>query len=249
MEDLMIILYLYVFPTLSIIFPALLIILWLLLPDPAKRLLKGRIGNRTMSLIATDDHKLHLRATRVHPEGFLETMEKKPQFFGLARTVGEASDSKANQGIEHMEDHTLKPTILDGYGKPVYFAYAGKTIAVNGDMLITLHHSSREVYVGIKGAERNGTPAKIQTNKEGDQVIHAVNPGTIHYAKVLLPLMPTLIKKYFKLMWNQSQLKALQRNWEEIGYRKGKREFKEFAIPLIIIGVVIIAGAVVLAFA
>lgn len=64
--------------------------------------------------------------------------------------------------------------------------------------------------------------------------------------KQIVPLDPLILKKYFTSMWNQSQIKSLARIREEIGYRKAKRQLKELITPLLIIGIVIIIGAILI---
>lgn len=237
-------LYLYVFPVMALIATPILIILWFLLPSSAKTLLKARVKRSGAVVFLSHDNgytrielmneKMGMGILSGNPTSYLFT--PRPTY--VEDDDGGGVDGKGAERKPDMTDNersALNELILHrqfmDVGKPVYFGYVGKSIAITPRLLKAMKESGRAAAQG-----RLKPPWKA-AEAEAPQV------GNEEVAEVrrLELLDPRVIKIYMPWTFNQSLIDNLTLAHERMAeLRKPLRTAAKIAIPITIIVVVVI---------
>ena len=147
-------------------------------------------------------------------------------------------DQKAYEEIRkvrEMERAVLRPSIVAGLGVPIYRCYQSKAIATTLAHLIGLEYSgdSKSTQIAIPLVAKTGKRLEaVELNlgkdkKTGEWIVNA-----------MLPVDPNVIKKWFKYMWTQSQIKASNRISEEIGRDKEQGFWKRAILIVAAIAII-----------
>lgn len=234
--------YLWGFPIIATILGLVLAIILGVMPPTAKLLLMKKLGiakgGKGYLMVAYDDRLIQTEATDVNPEGSMEKKKKRggSLTFFLAKPQDDTANSEANMANEERDKDMLPPYSLDGI-LPVFFAHMSKAVATNPKVLMALRMANR-VKDGknkIIAAEAL-LPRTVETD-DGTTRTMSVN--------VLLPFDPVDIKKNFSAYWGQAGIDATKKRNQAIGFEKAKKEYKEYIWPLVIVGIVVIAGMVI----
>jgi hypothetical protein len=243
MEPILELLYLYGFPAIATILAVVLGIIWVVMPPTAKLLLMKKLGiakgGKGYLMVAHDDRYMQTEPMDVYPEGAMEKKKKHGQSltFYLAKPQDDTANQEANLANEERDKDMLTPYSLDGI-LPVHFAHISKAIATNPKVLTALRMANR-----IK----EGSKRVIETEAKLPRMVET-DGGTLTQAmpiQVLLPFDPVDIKKNFPAYWQQSNIDATKKRHQAIGFEKAKKEYKEYIWPLVIVGIVVIAGMVI----
>lgn len=234
-----VILYIYMFPTIVILGGIAFIIFWkLIMPKESKTLFWNRFFKRSIFAIATDDGFIKFERGKVFPEGIVKT--ESGQVYMLPRPISHTKAQRlGNPKPNQVEPIALKRFILKNLSCPLWLTYEGKAIATNIPTLLGVQQEKASINLETPPElfMFGGPKIKEKPTKESKLI------------KVLLPVDPRIIKKWFTSMWNQSQVNAWARKSEEIGFKKAKKQMKEIMIPLVLILIAGIAVMVMIKFA
>jgi len=142
---------------------------------------------------------------------------------------------KEIRDIRDMERVVLRPSVDKDLGVPVYRTYQSKAIATTLAHIIGLEYDgeSKTTSIAVPLIKKTGQriePIELNLGKDsktGEWIM-----------KTSLPVDPNVVKKWFKYMWTQSQIKASNRISEEIGRDKEAGMWKKYIY--IIAGMIII---------
>jgi hypothetical protein len=196
-------------------------------------------GKAVMAIGFDDGHVVIAGVDDVGAEGELRIKAKKQDFIFFA--------PRASYDPDGLIDRPLMQMMTEGQtidGRPFLLAYAGKTIATNIQTLAALGVPDELVAVGQAGTDakpdgtrlNGGTPevikpqrGKFTFNKTKVTVIYALWNAVIKN-----------LKSAFPKMYNQAQIRADERQAENTGWLKAKKnnEGRQY-IPVIIILVLV----------
>jgi hypothetical protein len=220
------------------------------MPHAAKVLLFNRLRRKTLILIAREDHRMALQPADVYPEGIAEVrygrakkwfLLPSSQYFeqflkdveGNSEEEKEANREQIMSEISAIEGATLKPYGFEG--APCYMVYEGLSIAVNPVTLAGLsfktsqlnHYKGKLAIQNVKLQANGGTPKPIEF-------------------KVLLPVNPLSIQKFFPFNYAQNQIEAFGLKREKEGMQSRENRDRIIILGAIIIGVMAIAVTAIL---
>jgi len=221
----LLILYLYVFPVMALVSTAVLVILWFLLPGSAKTLLKARV-KRSGSLVflANDDGYTRVELMSETPGmGILKGNPTSYVFTPRPTYVGVGDGDEQQIGIPEDERAVLDELILHrqfmDVGKPVYFGYVGKSVAVTPRFLEAMKTVKRR---RLRGEEES------------------------EFRRLQL-LDPRVIKTYMPWTFNQSLIDTLTFAHERMAeLRKPLRGALKVAIPITAILIIVLIAYMLL---
>lgn len=236
-------LYLYGFPILSVVLIMALFIIWFVMPPTGKLLLKKKLGilkgGKTHVLTAWDDRLLQTESVTVSPEGALEKERKKKTDFTffLAKPLEDSDNPEANKDNEERDKVMLPPYLLDGV-LPVHLVHISKAIATNPKVLTALRLGNK----ATAGKKTMKAQALMPTEIVDDLTGEKTNKLEVNVA---LGYDPVDIKKNFPRYWQQSSIDAMKKRNQLIGAEKARRGYREYIWPLVIVGIIVIAGMVI----
>jgi hypothetical protein len=242
MDPILEIMYLYGFPAIATVLAMVLVIVLGVMPPTAKLLLKKKLGlakgGKGYLMTAYDDRLLQTEAMDVYPEGAMEKKKKRGQSltFYLAKPQDDTANPEANLKNEERDKDMLPPYFLDGL-LPVFFAHVSKAIATNPKVLTALRMANR--------TENNQKKFKANAMQPPTVTLDDGSTAKTMPVEVLLPFDPVDIKKNFPAYWQQSNIDATKKRHQAIGFEKARREYKEYIWPIVIVGIVVVAGMVV----
>ena len=143
------ILFQYVFPLIAIVASGLLILLWLLMPRPAKTLFKARFRSNPVVAVAFDDGLVRIVQGRTLDEGVIEFDRSKYRL--IPRPPAGAGGGNPGSDPPAL----YRRFYLDGVNRPFYLAYSGKAVAVNP-----------ETVAGLQGALTTVDPKVLKRSLE-----------------------------------------------------------------------------------
>jgi len=145
MMEIFFILWFYVLPVVGILALIFVPIIWFfVVPNVSRRLTWARFRNVDIHAIADDSGYLELCPSQEKlPEGLVRT---KRGWRFLPRPIPPGKKGELYPAVQKL---TLKPYILKGLGKPIWFDYAGKITSLNPATLAGLQQ--KENTVDIEG--------------------------------------------------------------------------------------------------
>lgn len=239
--DMMHILFNYVFPSLAVIaIMALLIVLAVLKTMPtAWTLLIKKLGlapkGKGYILKSYDDLYASVEKVDVYPEGAMEKKAKKGRItetYYLPKVQDTTDNTIENMQANIRDRVMLTPINIDGV-LPVYCCHVSKAIATTPAALASLRNADMLNSSG----ELEVMPEKPAKNPQDGQP----------QEPILVKLWYSFsdIKKHFAAYWTQATIDSTKKRHQNIGYEKAKKEYKEYIWPLVIVGVVVIAGMII----
>lgn len=175
----------------------------------------------------------------------LEEMAQKMKSQGKTDAeIEEAANKKVDEEIKkvrEMERVILRPSIVKGLGVPIYRAYQSKAIATTLAHLVGLEYSgnSKSTNIAVPIVKKTGKridPVELNLGKDKRTDEWIMNTS--------LPVDPNVVKKWFRYMWTQSQIKASNRISEEIGREKEEGYWKKMIMVVVVIGALLAIGIV-----
>jgi hypothetical protein len=240
MEPILEMLYLYGFPAIATILAVVLGIIWVVMPPTAKLLLMKKLGiakgGKGYIMVGDADRYLQTEICDVHAEGAMQVKKKKKRLtFYLAKPLPYTPNEQANYINEQRERDILPPYFLDGL-LPVFMAIKGKAIATNPTLLAAWH-----IIKQTKTREYK-TDAMLPATTLDEKTGEMVNTMPV---EVLLPFDPNDIESHTPEYWKQVDTTSTELRHERIGEENARKEYKEYIWPLVIVGIVVIAGMVI----
>jgi len=151
-NQLLVTLYLYVFPAVAVASTAILAALWLLLPGSAKTLLRARLSRSgSLVLLCDDDGYARLELMKEAGMGVLRgnptsyVFTPRPAKIGEAGDVGEAERAVLEEAILHRH--------FTDCGKPLYIGYVGDSVAVTPRLLKLMREAGEGAGEDPQGVE------------------------------------------------------------------------------------------------
>lgn len=238
---------------------------FILTPKAAHTLTAASMKKQTLLQVFKDNGTCELKRCKIHSEGYIETVEKTPEFYFLPR---KAYAPKLQLTVPAPLTDSELANLSDIDKAEFKNLYAEEELAyeemkglesVEHDMTkVTMFQGCKvPIFVGYAGraiAVNPGTvlgltfdKSEVDTNvltKLSFSKKGLVSKLEIHAAQVLLPVVPENVQRFFNKMWNPEQSKAKDRNREEYGYKKAK-SMKSEKWPLILGGIGMVTGCVI----
>lgn len=133
-----------------------------------------------------------------------------------------------NREIQEAQDMVAKRYFLEGIQRPVYLAYAGKTIAASPSAIATLNLPNP---TGTKGLWHG------HFKKETDAEI-LVEP--------MLLIDPRVLKTAFPAMYTDSQVGVVQQAAYDIGREEAGSQISKLMIPIVAVVIVMVVAVILL---
>jgi len=207
---------------------AIVIVAWIidhvwLTPKEAKAVKTAARKKKPLIVAAFDNGRCSFKvAKEIGDEGYIKTEDKWVGF--LPRPIAEG-----NPG--NKDEETANPLItrvftLENAKVPFLVGYSGKAVLTNPQALAIMEH-----------AEETKQKATLPLELKGKKLL----------ADIFWPINLTAIKKVFPKSWNQAQVRALEKQSELTGIKKGEKYFgkeglRYFVLPgMIIIAIMVLA--------
>ncbi len=244
--------YFTVFPLMVILGIFLLVflaIMWFLwVPPEAKVYTINKLNKQIMLDYETEDGIRHLETAKAYTEGILVGNKTKNVYF-LPRPISNEAVKKLLQqenitedeiqkvvdNIRDMETKTLRAGIVSSLGCRIYRAYQSKAVATTLNTLVGLEHSGEDktipmVLPAITTTDKILKKVKLKSTSKKDELIQKINEKLEtgqNIIRVLLPVDPALVQKFFNAQYTQSQQRARDRISEAIGASEEKGYWKK----------------------
>lgn len=244
-NQLTITLYTKVFPFLSIFLTALFAYFIFFTPSSIKTMIKAWKSRSAGALIfiANDDGFVDVEWMKADMgQGIFTGKRTKYVITPRPRYIDEITDEEhplygLDSDVKDQIDQLIQTRhILTGLGKPTYFGYKGKSIAVSPGLLNAMEHAPKE------NPKPNLAQARDGITPDADQSLSSLeghsfnNKITSEYAINLMDARS--IKQYIPFTFSPSLIDALTFKHEQIGYfSRPMDKLKQNALP---IGVVLI---------
>lgn len=201
-----------------------IIIVWLIwefwiTPKSARTLRKAKMKKRIPIIVEYDSGRIEIKLEKEStPEGGIKTEDGWTGFFPRLQV----ESSNPGQEFGAVQNLVTKKTFLADCGVPVAFAYAGKAVLSNLQTLANL------TYAPDKDKDSAGKDSKVQE----------IEVGTKKYARVLWLVNLRILKMFFPKCWNIAQVRAMERQSEDIGFKRAQKFLKSDKGP-VLLGMVI----------
>jgi len=208
---------------------AIVIVAWIidhvwLTPKEAKILKKATRKKKPLIVAAFDNGQCGFKiAKEIGDEGYIKTEDKWVGF--LPRPISEGNPGEDEKAANPLITRVFT---LENAKIPFLVGYSGKAVLTNPQALAIIEH-----------AEQTEQPIKIPLSiKKGGKKL-SVN--------IFWPINLTAIKKVFPKSWNQAQVRALEKQSELTGIKKGEKYYgreglKYFVLPgMIIIAIIVLS--------
>ena len=245
-NQLTIVLYTKVFPFLSIFLTALFAYFVFFTPSSIKTMIKAWKSRSAGALmfIANDDGFVDVEWMKADMgQGLFMGKRTKYVITPRPRYIEETTDEKhplknLDPDAKDQIDQLIQTRhIMEGIGKPTYFGYKGKSIAVSPGLLNAMDHAPKEKAKPTLAQVRGESPPPVSDQSLSSIESHPFNNKiTSEYAINLLDART--IKQYIPFTFSPSLIDALTFKHEQIGYfSRPMDKLKQNALP---IGVVLI---------
>jgi len=230
-----ILMYFTVFPLMVIlgifllVFIAIMYVLWV--PPEAKTYIKNKLKKKLMMDYESEAGVRKIETCTSYPEGIVVGDNSKNVYF-LPRPISNAAVKKLLQqkdmtedeiqkvvdNIRNMENRSLRPSIVSGIGCRIYRAFTSKAISTTLSALTGLEYSG----------EGKTVPVVISTPKSAE-LLKTINEKLkiSNIIRVLLPVDPSVIQKWFPSQFTESQIRSRDRLSELIGAKDEKGYWKK----------------------
>jgi len=230
----------------------LIVIFWLwFVPPEAKVYIKNKLSRKLMIDYESESGIRKIETCKAYPEGIVVGDTTKNVYF-LPRPISNAAIKKLLQkdklnetqmqqvieDIRDMENRSVRPGIVGGIGCKIYRAYTSKAIGTSISTLAGLEYSgdSKKVTVVIQTPESPKLLKKINEQLKTSNVV-----------RVLLPVDPSIIQKFFNAQYTESAIRARDRISEEIGRKDEKGYWKKIlAFCGVLVGILVVAMVIVM---
>jgi hypothetical protein len=231
-----------------------------LTPKASKKMTRASMFRETLGFIVGDNNVLRILRLKIHPNGYVSTLDKKNrEYYFLPRPSlnlpmsnpsAEGLDDDAqiikeeqtayedNLALTQLEKEVLNVITLEGCKIPCIFGYAGVAVGTNPGTILGLQFDDQTVQTKLVNV------VSKSKNKKG-KIKETVKTVT---ARLLLPVNPKVIKKYFPRLIDQASVDAFGDERYKEGFTDGKstKNEKMFLYMMLILGALIIGGAIVL---
>lgn len=249
------------------------LIVWFLLYPPEARLyIMDKLFHKKSLLDYEDETGTrYLTMVDVYPEGLLFDVKKKLVFLlptpinrnqikAILEATKDMSKDKINEvfkALDEMEKKTLRAGIVKGLGVRIYRGYQTIGVATSLASLVGLEFDENALEIAEADQKKEDLEsrfmaipifAKLKGRLEPTKLF--IEQGKIAKewtVNVLLPVRPSVVKKYINGVYDQGQLIALYRKGVEEGMARAKSPLGKWLLPIFIIamlvlGVLIVAG-------
>lgn len=233
-------LYYVVFPLWAVFATGILILLWILLPSPAKTLLGARFDKRcTVLFDASETGIVTVRKARregtgllmTNPHGSYRLIPLMPDQASLhPDEAGEPKNLSEDERKDYeMMDYAIKKRyILEGVNKPAYFGYSGKGLALPPSLVNIMDEAETDIQETEKAVKEK------KAKKE------PVNLGFFR------KIDPRTIRNYLKYSISPAVLHTIELKSEAIGmYGRPKSTLRKIAIPIGVVMVLLVLYLIV----
>lgn len=241
-----------------------LVIPWILyffvFPPEARLYIMDKIHKKPLIDYETEDGTRHLETAKIYPEGFL-IGDKSKNIYLLPRPTQRRIIERELEGqnytkkqidqtyriLNELENRVLKAGVVKGLGVRIFRAYQSVGIASSLAQLVGLTYTGNkeQVYMAVPVVAKTKNVIKpTELYLEHDKKLKE------WFVKIQLPVIPSVLQKFFNHNYTQNQLIAVFRKGIQIGEARARNPMGKWLIPIIVIclivGIVVIVAAVAL---
>lgn len=267
------IIYFTLLPTIIIIMAIIFVVIYLYAPKVSKMYFFNKLKKLPIVDYETDDGRRGQETVTPYTEGvafgnttktpylFPRPLSNKLILYKLTPELEETKQKMLKEGkteeqitkkleeiiteeikdAREMERVVLRPSIDKDIGVPIYRAYLSRVNATTLAHIVGLENTgkSKSSIIAVPIVKKTGKrlePVELNIGKDKKTDSWAM--------PVALPVDPKVIKKWFSLMWNPSQLTASNLVSEQIGLKNAEGFWKKFMIIICVMVGILLIGIV-----
>lgn len=225
------IVFVYAIPTSFAIFVVAVMILLAKMSASTRTLLKADLGGKFEIVLKADpDYKLAILPFRFERPGILirRSKSKASEMYVFGIPTTSLQNDQETSEIATVEKQILTPYTL--HGKPIHCVHSATAIVSNPRVLTALTYNGKTT---------------DENKLELDTAIPDSETKSKLTVKGLFPFKFDSITKHFNRNWPDVLLENIGLTEYMRGAKEQRRSYKEYIWPLVIVGIVVIAGMVI----